>query len=77
MYDQILKFGAYIVDSLREYKQPVIVYIPPHAELRGGAWVVVDPTINSRHMELYADPLSRYVTVPLPSLSCVIMQESR
>ncbi|XP_067945833.1 acetyl-CoA carboxylase-like [Watersipora subatra] len=59
MYDQILKFGAYIVDGLREYKQPVIVYIPPHAELRGGAWVVVDPTINSRHMELYADPLSR------------------
>ena len=56
MYDQILKFGAYIVDALREYKQPVIVYIPPHAELRGGAWVVVDPTINNRHMELYADP---------------------
>jgi len=59
MYDQILKFGAYIVDALREYKQPVVVYIPPHAELRGGAWVVVDPTINSRHMELYADPKSR------------------
>lgn len=61
MYDQILKFGAYIVDGLREYKQPILVYIPPHAELRGGAWVVVDPTINERHMELYADPLSRWV----------------
>lgn len=60
MYDQILKFGAYIVDALREYTQPVLVYIPPYAELRGGAWVVVDPTINRRHMELYADPLSRY-----------------
>jgi len=47
MYDEVLKFGSYIVDSLRKYRQPVIVYIPPHAELRGGAWVVVDPTINS------------------------------
>lgn len=61
MYDQVLKFGSYIVDALREYKQPVLVYIPPHAELRGGAWVVVDPTINQRRMELYADPLSRLV----------------
>uniref|UniRef100_S4RIR6 Acetyl-CoA carboxylase alpha n=1 Tax=Petromyzon marinus TaxID=7757 RepID=S4RIR6_PETMA len=60
MYDQVLKFGAYIVDGLREYRQPVLVYIPPHAELRGGSWVVIDPTINSRHMEMYADPESRY-----------------
>ncbi|KAH0625645.1 hypothetical protein JD844_015237 [Phrynosoma platyrhinos] len=35
MYDQVLKFGAYIVDSLRQFKQPALVYIPPHAELRG------------------------------------------
>ncbi|KAF3841380.1 hypothetical protein F7725_007242 [Dissostichus mawsoni] len=35
MYDQVLKFGAYIVDGLREYRQPVLVYIPPQAELRG------------------------------------------
>lgn len=48
MYDEILKFGSYIVDALRKYEQPVLVYIPPHAELRGGAWVVVDPTINPR-----------------------------
>nr|XP_014349107.1 PREDICTED: acetyl-CoA carboxylase 2 isoform X1 [Latimeria chalumnae]XP_014349108.1 PREDICTED: acetyl-CoA carboxylase 2 isoform X1 [Latimeria chalumnae]XP_014349109.1 PREDICTED: acetyl-CoA carboxylase 2 isoform X1 [Latimeria chalumnae] len=59
MYDQVLKFGAYIVDSLREFKQPVLVYIPPHAELRGGSWVVIDPTINPLHMELYADRESR------------------
>ncbi|XP_059573388.1 acetyl-CoA carboxylase 1 isoform X3 [Alligator mississippiensis] len=59
MYDQILKFGAYIVDGLREYRQPVIVYIPPQAELRGGSWVVIDPTINPRHMEMYADRDSR------------------
>lgn len=59
MYDQVLKFGAYIVDGLTKYKQPVIVYIPPFAELRGGAWVVVDSSINSDYMEMYADPDSR------------------
>nr|CAD7399573.1 unnamed protein product [Timema poppensis] len=59
MYEQIMKFGAYIVDGLREYNQPIIIYIPPNGELRGGAWAVVDPTINPRHMEMYADPESR------------------
>nr|KAF6454464.1 acetyl-CoA carboxylase alpha [Rousettus aegyptiacus] len=59
MYDQVLKFGAYIVDGLRECSQPVMVYIPPQAELRGGSWVVIDPTINPRHMEMYADRESR------------------
>ncbi|XP_016119010.1 acetyl-CoA carboxylase-like [Sinocyclocheilus grahami] len=59
MYDQVLKFGSYIVDALLEFNQPVLVYIPPHAELRGGSWVVIDPTINLQHMELYADRESR------------------
>ncbi|XP_076818165.1 acetyl-CoA carboxylase-like isoform X1 [Clavelina lepadiformis] len=59
MYDEVLKFGSYIVDALRKYRQAVLVYIPPYAELRGGAWVVVDPTINAAHMELYADKESR------------------
>ena len=55
----MIKFGAYIVDALREYTQPVMIYIPPNGELRGGAWVVVDPTINERYMEMYADKESR------------------
>ncbi|XP_049512514.1 acetyl-CoA carboxylase-like isoform X3 [Dermacentor silvarum] len=59
MYDQVLKFGAYIVDALHTYRQPVIVYIPPYGELRGGAWAVVDAAINPRQMEMYADPDSR------------------
>eukprot|EP01052_Picozoa_sp_SAG31_P004045 SAG31_NODE_163_length_21856_cov_7.550214_1_plen_2125_part_00 len=58
MFDEILKFGSYIVDELVAYKQPVQVYIPPHGELRGGAWVVVDPNINSEVMEMYADSRS-------------------
>lgn len=59
MYNEILKFGAMIVDNLRNYKHPVFVYIPPNGELRGGAWVVIDPTINSAKMEMYADSQSR------------------
>eukprot|EP01127_Copromyxa_protea_P000151 TRINITY_DN10146_c0_g1_i1.p1 TRINITY_DN10146_c0_g1~~TRINITY_DN10146_c0_g1_i1.p1 ORF type:complete len:2150 (-),score=588.81 TRINITY_DN10146_c0_g1_i1:49-6171(-) len=55
MFGEILKYGSYIVDALVAYKQPVLSYIPPHAELRGGSWVVVDPTINSDMMEMYAD----------------------
>ena len=43
-----------IVDALVAFSQPIFVYIPPHAELRGGAWVVVDPTIHSEVMEMYA-----------------------
>lgn len=59
MYGEILKFGAMIVDELRVYRHPVFVYIPPNGELRGGAWVVVDPTINEARMEMYADVDSR------------------
>mmetsp|Transcript_4093 Transcript_4093/g.8425 ORF Transcript_4093/g.8425 Transcript_4093/m.8425 type:complete len:1074 (-) Transcript_4093:56-3277(-) len=59
MAGEILKFGAMIVDALREYTNPVYIYLPPHGELRGGSWVVVDPTINSEKMEMYADPASR------------------
>jgi acetyl-CoA carboxylase/biotin carboxylase 1 len=54
MYGEILKYGAYIVDALREYTQPIFVYIPTNGELRGGAWVVIDSSINPEQMEFYA-----------------------
>ena len=54
MYGEVLKYGAYIVDALREYNQPVFVYIPQGGELRGGAWVVIDSSINPEQMEFYA-----------------------
>ncbi len=41
-----MQAGSLIVDNLRTYGQPVIVYLPPGAELRGGAWVVIDGQIN-------------------------------
>jgi acetyl-CoA carboxylase/biotin carboxylase 1 len=55
MYNEVLKYGSYIVDALVKYEQPIFVYIPPFGELRGGSWVVVDPTINPDCMEMYAD----------------------
>jgi acetyl-CoA carboxylase carboxyltransferase component len=56
MYEQVLKFGAFIVDALRSYTQPVITYIPPFGELRGGAWAVVDTQINPMCIRMLADP---------------------
>nr|VZI07164.1 unnamed protein product [Spirometra erinaceieuropaei] len=56
LFAGVLKFGAMIVESLRTYTNPVFVYLPPHAELRGGAWVVIDPAINPDNMELFCSP---------------------
>ena len=47
-----MQAGSLIVENLRTYKQPVIVYLPPGSELRGGAWVVVDGQINSQQVSL-------------------------
>ncbi|KAL9596611.1 MAG: hypothetical protein Q9219_005694 [cf. Caloplaca sp. 3 TL-2023] len=59
MYNEVLKYGSLIVDALVAYQQPIFVYIPPFGELRGGSWVVVDPTINADCMEMYADEDAR------------------
>jgi hypothetical protein len=58
-YDEVLKYGSKIVDGLSSYTQPIFVYIVPNGELRGGAWVVLDPSINPAHMQMYADVDSR------------------
>jgi len=54
MFDEVLKYGSLIVDAFVAYEQPVFVFIPPYAEIRGGAWVVLDASINSSVMEMYA-----------------------
>jgi acetyl-CoA carboxylase/biotin carboxylase 1 len=59
MFDEILKFGSYIVDNLCHYAQPVFVYIPPFGDLRGGAWAVLDSTINPDMMEMYSAETGR------------------
>lgn len=55
LYNEVVKFGAMIVDELVHFDLPVILYIPPYAELRGGAWVVVDSQINPDQIVLIAD----------------------
>lgn len=57
MYKEVLKYGSLIVDALVEYRQPVFIYVT--GELRGGAWVVLDPTINPDMMEMYAETNAR------------------
>ena len=59
MFEEILKYGSYIVDAIHDYKQPLFIYLPPRAELRGGAWVVLDTTINADQVEMYADSGAR------------------
>lgn len=59
LFEGILQAGSTIVENLRTYNQPVFVYIPMMAELRGGAWVVVDSRINSDHIEMYADQTAK------------------
>ena len=59
MFEEILKYGSYIVDAIRTYAQPLFIYLPPRAELRGGAWVVLDTTINADQIEMYADSAAR------------------
>jgi acetyl-CoA carboxylase/biotin carboxylase 1 len=55
LYDEVIKFGAMIVDELVHFDLPVILYFPPYAELRGGAWVVIDSQINPDQIILIAD----------------------
>eukprot|EP00200_Dunaliella_tertiolecta_P012627 CAMPEP_0202373002 /NCGR_PEP_ID=MMETSP1127-20130417/4091_1 /ASSEMBLY_ACC=CAM_ASM_000462 /TAXON_ID=3047 /ORGANISM="Dunaliella tertiolecta, Strain CCMP1320" /LENGTH=2753 /DNA_ID=CAMNT_0048969731 /DNA_START=204 /DNA_END=8465 /DNA_ORIENTATION=+ len=60
LFAGVLQAGSCIVEALRTYRYPVFVYIPCGAELRGGAWVVVDSCISSEGMiEMYADPTAR------------------
>jgi acetyl-CoA carboxylase/biotin carboxylase 1 len=59
LFEGVLQAGSLIVDNLRTYRRPVVVYIPPACELRGGAWVVVDSQINAAQVESYADPGAR------------------
>jgi acetyl-CoA carboxylase/biotin carboxylase 1 len=70
MYGEILKFGAMIVDALRTYRHPVFVYIPPGGELRGGAWVVIDPTINPQKMVRYSSSLAFSHTINHSLMTC-------
>jgi acetyl-CoA carboxylase / biotin carboxylase 1 len=57
LFDGVLQAGSCIVEALRQYRWPVIVYLPPGCELRGGAWVVVDSQISAGVIEMFAGAL--------------------
>ena len=50
MFNEVLKYGSFIVDALVKFEQPIFVYIPPHGELRGGSWVRLP--VSSRRWSL-------------------------
>jgi acetyl-CoA carboxylase/biotin carboxylase 1 len=77
MFAEILKYGSMIVDALVEYKHPITIYIPPHGELRGGAWVVLDPKINPDNMEMYADKESRGGILEPPAACDLLWKEKQ
>merc|ERR1719337_688358 len=66
-----------IVDALVEYKHPVTIYIPPNGELRGGAWVVLDPTLNPENMEMYADEEARGGILEPPAASNILWKDQQ
>jgi len=74
MFAEVLKYGAMIVDALVEYKQPVTIYIPPNGELRGGAWVVLDPKINPQQMEMFADVEARGGILEPPAAAEIVFK---
>eukprot|EP00928_Gymnodinium_smaydae_P014612 TRINITY_DN15382_c0_g1_i1.p1 TRINITY_DN15382_c0_g1~~TRINITY_DN15382_c0_g1_i1.p1 ORF type:complete len:2081 (+),score=604.78 TRINITY_DN15382_c0_g1_i1:101-6343(+) len=74
MFAEVLKYGAMIVDALVEYKHPVTIYIPPNGELRGGAWVVLDPKINPDQMEMFADKESRGGILEPPAAAEIVFK---
>lgn len=56
MYNSVLKYGSMIVEQMAHYKNDIHVYIPPNGQLRGGSWVVFDPSLNKEKIKFYAAP---------------------
>jgi acetyl/propionyl-CoA carboxylase alpha subunit/acetyl-CoA carboxylase carboxyltransferase component len=42
----VVPAGARILDALRVFSQPALIYTPPGGQLWGGAWVVMDRGVN-------------------------------
>jgi acetyl-CoA carboxylase/biotin carboxylase 1 len=77
MFAEVLKYGAMIVDALVDYKHPITIYIPPNGELRGGAWVVLDPKINPDQMEMFADVEARGGILEPPAASEIVFKQDK
>eukprot|EP00931_Biecheleriopsis_adriatica_P068099 TRINITY_DN4212_c0_g1_i3.p1 TRINITY_DN4212_c0_g1~~TRINITY_DN4212_c0_g1_i3.p1 ORF type:complete len:2077 (+),score=502.62 TRINITY_DN4212_c0_g1_i3:244-6231(+) len=77
MFGEVLKYGSMIVDALVDYKHPVTIYIPPSGELRGGAWVVLDPKINDEQIEMYADVEGRGGILEPPGAAEIVFKKDK
>ena len=55
MFQEILKFGAGIVQALESIENKVFIYVPPYAQLRGGAMVVLSKSICKDKIKIWAD----------------------
>eukprot|EP00405_Crypthecodinium_cohnii_P020766 CAMPEP_0206482608 /NCGR_PEP_ID=MMETSP0324_2-20121206/38966_1 /ASSEMBLY_ACC=CAM_ASM_000836 /TAXON_ID=2866 /ORGANISM="Crypthecodinium cohnii, Strain Seligo" /LENGTH=2089 /DNA_ID=CAMNT_0053960569 /DNA_START=18 /DNA_END=6287 /DNA_ORIENTATION=- len=77
MFAEVLKYGAMIVDALVDYKHPVTIYIPPNGELRGGAWVVLDPKINEEVIEMFADQEARGGILEPPGAAEIVFKKDK
>lgn len=59
MFEEVLTYGSQIVEELVSYDQPVTVWIPPHAQLRGGAFIVWSPLINKKCIKMFMSNSAR------------------
>ncbi len=81
LYEDVVKHGANIVRHLRGFRQKVVIWMPPYAELRGGAWVVIDPYINRDKITFLVDEhatlgiLEPEMMLPLPKVKRAIRAE--
>lgn len=71
LFEGVLQAGSLIVEQLRRYSEPVFVYMLPGAELRGGAWVVVDSQVCEAYLySVCVDALSCFIPVPMVVAEC-------
>lgn len=56
MFESVLKYGSMIVEQMAHYEHDIVVYVPPGGQLRGGSWVVFDPSLNKERIKMYCAP---------------------
>lgn len=83
--EAVTKYGALIVEALQKVKQgrrirmPVVILIPPYAEVRGGAQVVIDRMINENSIVVLMDEKGEMSVLPpsgMISLSMIRKREA-
>lgn len=76
MYDEILTFGSDIVSALSGFRNKIIMYVPPFAQLRGGAMVVLTKSINPDQITMFADKSANINVLEPSALQSIMFRES-